>query len=72
MNNNDLKSKYPELTREWHSTKNNDLKLNKISSSSPKKVWWKCSVCYFEWCTSITTRTRGNGCPKCSKSLIYS
>ena len=36
-----------------------------------KKVWWKCSVCGYEWKTAISARTRGIGCPACSNKTVW-
>ena len=35
-------SEYPELIKEWHSTKNGELKPEDFTGSSGKKVWWLC------------------------------
>ena len=37
---NDLQTKYPELAKQWHPTKNGKLKPTDILSGSGKKVWW--------------------------------
>ncbi len=39
---NDLKTKCPELAKEWHPIKNGDLTPSNISYKSGKKVWWLC------------------------------
>lgn len=63
----DLTTTHPDLCREWHSTRNQDLLPNNFSKSSMKKVWWKCSVCGYEWLSTIDHRTRGSGCPECAR-----
>ena len=63
---NDLKTKYPEIAKEWHPTKNGDLTPEKVTIGSTKKVWWICEHGH-EWQTTIYTRTRGSGCPICYK-----
>ena len=35
-------SEYPKLIKEWHPTKNGELKPDKITYGSKKKVWWSC------------------------------
>lgn len=63
---NSLLVVHPELESEWDYEKNL-IDPSKISFSSGKKVWWKCSVCKNEWFASIAHRAAGRGCPSCSK-----
>jgi len=57
----------PELAKEWHPTKNNDLTPNRVSYNTRMKVWWLCPKCGYEWKTSIVLRNNnGSGCPKCA------
>lgn len=74
---NDLVTINPELTEQWHPILNKDLKdkkgrdistPDKVAPNANQKVWWKCPVCRREWQTTISHRTRGNGCPQCSES----
>ena len=67
---NDLATTHPELAKEWHSTKNGDLKPIDVSAGSDKKVWWKCSKCGYEWKMSINNRKRGCGCSVCSNKRV--
>ena len=60
-----LAFKNPELTGEWHLTKNMDLKPSKVTPGSYRKVWWRCTRGH-EWGPSPSYRTRGTGCPYCS------
>lgn len=46
--NGSLKSKFPELAKEWHPTKNGDLNPEQVTSGSAKKVWWICDKGH-EW-----------------------
>ncbi len=55
-----------EIAKDWHPTKNNNLLPDDVSWGSGKKVWWKCQNCGYEWETTIYSRTKGKGCPKCS------
>jgi hypothetical protein len=41
---NCLANRYPEIAKEWHHAKNEDLKPENISYGSNNKVWWKCPV----------------------------
>jgi len=70
---NSLQARYPELTNEWHPTKNENLKPDQFSVSSGQQVWWICrkfnchQKCLHEWRTSINNRTGlSRGCPFCS------
>jgi len=62
---NDLATKCPELVKEWHPTKNGNLKPQDITVGSGRKVWWKCK-CGHEWETQVRTRVKGSGCPQCA------
>lgn len=64
---NDLATQMPELAQEWHPTKNESLKPSEVTVGSGKKVWWQCGICGYEWPAIIGNRSRGSGCPKCSK-----
>jgi DNA-directed RNA polymerase subunit RPC12/RpoP len=55
----------PQLAKQWHSTKNGDLRPDKLTPGSGKKVWWTCEKGH-EWRASILNRSRGSGCPYCA------
>ena len=59
---------YPDLAKEWHPTKNGDLSPFDIAPRSGVKVWWKCSVCGYEWEASAHHRSNGTGCPRCANT----
>jgi len=63
---NNLKVKFPKVAKEFHPTKNGDLKPEDFTSGSGKKVWWVCSKGH-EWDAEISGRTKGSGCPYCYK-----
>jgi hypothetical protein len=65
---NSLRALYPQLSQEWHPTKNGNLTPDNVVPGSSYKVWWRCSVDpAHEWQTIINNRTRlGSGCPKCN------
>lgn len=67
---NDLATCRPELTKEWHPTKNVDISPSEVSFGSSKIVWWKCSKCGYEWQATLKSRSKGNGCPFCSGRTI--
>ncbi|MGI1813943.1 zinc-ribbon domain-containing protein [Priestia sp. TGN 0903] len=62
---NSLMKKNPEISDQWHPSKNNSLTPEQVSVKSSKKVWWICKEGH-EWCTAVSERTRGYGCPFCS------
>ena len=66
---NDLATMCPEIAKEWHPTKNGDLKPTEILSNSNKKVWWICKKGH-EWKTIVSHRTRGGSCPVCSGKQV--
>lgn len=61
---NDLVTVNPNIAKEWHPTKNGDLKPTNYTSGSNKIVWWQCEKGH-EWKTSISHRTSGRRCPVC-------
>jgi len=68
---NSLLTHFPQIAKEWHPTKNGDMKPYDYAKFSHKKVWWQCKVNKeHEWEVSIASRTsKGTtGCPFCYKS----
>ena len=65
---NSLAALSPELSKEWHPTKNYDLTPYDVVNGSHKKVWWQCSKFKnHEWDAVIKSRSKsGNGCPHCT------
>lgn len=63
---NDLATTHPELAKEWHLTKNGDLKPEMVVVGSEKKVWWKCRKGH-EWSAAVYSRKCGTGCPMCAR-----
>ena len=66
---NDFESKYPNLARQWHPTKNENLTPDKITYGSKKKVWW-LGDCGHEWVAQINNRRYNPGCPICGSRII--
>ncbi len=69
MNKNRISVQFPELAREWHPTKNGDLRFSDMTSSSGRKVWWVCSEGH-EWEARIADRTSNHGCPYCAGKKV--
>jgi very-short-patch-repair endonuclease len=64
-----LSKVFPYLSREWHPTKNEDLKLNQFTEGSNINVWWICNKGH-SWKATINRRTSGSGCPYCSGKYV--
>ena len=55
------------IPKEWDYNKNTSVDFYSVSSKSIQSVWWKCSICGYEWKARIGNRTaNGSGCPACS------
>jgi len=67
---NDLSTLNPELAAEWDYSKNIESP-DCFTMGSNKVVWWKCSVCGYEWKNSINHRTHGEGCPSCGRTKAW-
>lgn len=59
----------PELAKEWHPTKNGDIRADQVHPGSHMKAWWyikdtKCDCLFFEWEADVHNRVYGNNpCP---------
>lgn len=62
---NDLETTHPELAKEWHPTKNGDLKPFQVLAGSARKVWWLCPAGH-EYRASLLHRGHGTNCPICN------
>ncbi len=62
---NDLATTHPQIVEEWDYEKNINLLPTEVTSSTTKKVWWKCKEGH-EWATYIRLRIIGHNCPVCS------
>ena len=62
-------SDIPNLLKEFHLTKNSDLKPINLSYESSKKVWWQCNNNNkHAWHACISDGTyKRSGCPICYK-----
>lgn len=68
---NRLSILFPDLVLEWNFNKNRKLIPSEIACSSNKKIWWKCSICGYEWIASPNSRTRiKSGCPACAGKVV--
>lgn len=66
---NDLLTLYPEISSEWHLSRNGSLQPEMVSSSSGRKVWWQCKEGH-EWEALISNRTKKESkCPYCAGKM---
>lgn len=64
---NDLVTTHPEIAKQWHPTKNGNLKPTDVVAGSGIKVWW-LGECGHEWEVRVISRVRfGSGCPTCAQ-----
>ena len=69
---NSLKTRFPELVKEWNYEKNYPIKPENIDYGSGFVAWWKCSVCSYEFQATVNARTcKGSGCPACCNLVLF-
>ena len=67
----DLKTRYPDLCREWDAEKNGRIMPNDIACHSPERYWWICHRGH-SYRASSTNKIRSlneansSGCPYCA------
>lgn len=67
---NDFESKFPDIAKEWHPTRNGDSKPTDFTYGSKYDAFWMGS-CGHEYQATINRRVSlGNGCPYCSGQKI--
>jgi len=62
---NCLQTKFSEVAKEWHPTKNGRLTPKDVLPGSHKKVWWLCKKGHAYW-AAISERTHDKGCSYCA------
>ena len=66
IKDNSLAAKHPEIAKQWHPTKNGNLKPSMFLCGSSYNAWWLCPVCGNEWQREINARVgQKTGCKKC-------
>lgn len=76
---NDLASVRPDLAKQWHLTKNGNLRPTEVAVNSRKKVWWifpyddpKTGKHFdFEWQARVYDRNKGYGCPYLNGQAVW-
>ncbi len=63
---------FPDIAKDWHPTKNGNVKPSDVTAKSNKKVWWKCPVADdHEWDTRVANRTANlSKCPCCTGQKV--
>ena len=71
---NCLAAHFPELSKEWHFSKNHNLTPHDVTPGSSKKVWWQCSKSKeHTWEAKVAARAKEHkGCPFCSGRRVSS
>jgi cytochrome c-type biogenesis protein CcmH/NrfF len=63
---NSLLTLNPELAKEWHPSKNDEITPKDVGIGSQKLIWWQCPKGHdHEWKTSVYARHNGSRCPIC-------
>jgi hypothetical protein len=63
---NDLETRYPALSLEWHPNLNGDVKPHQVSGGTPRKVWWLCGSGHSYAASVVQRASLKSGCPICS------
>ena len=68
---NDLETKAPAVSAQWHPTLNAPLTTQQVTYGSNRKVWWICPLGHV-WKATIASRTGKQqcGCPVCAGRTI--
>jgi hypothetical protein len=78
VSSNCLATTHPELSLEWHPTKNRNLSPFNVVAGSHRKVWWRCQtgVSDHDFQASIANRiygrVHGTNCPYCVGKKVAS
>jgi superfamily II DNA or RNA helicase len=69
---NSLATLRPDLSAEWHPTKNGTLTPATVLAGGVTQVWWKCANGPdHEWPATLNSRVRkGSGCPFCAGQRV--
>lgn len=68
---NDLETLFPEIAKEFHPTKNGDLKASDFLAHSEAVVWWLCPKGHtYDMMINSRTGTNASNCPICSGKRI--
>lgn len=67
---NDLATYYPKISKQWHPSKNGDLKPSEVLFGARKNIWWKCERGH-EWQAWLYSRDpKTDGCKACINKVV--
>jgi hypothetical protein len=66
---NDLKTRYPNITKSWHPTRNLPVTPENVVLGNNRKFWWTCDKGH-EWQATIGKRVAGKGCGVCANRTV--
>ena len=71
---NNLQHLYPDLSKEWHPTKNENKKPEHYTAGTHQKVWWQCPInpAHEHYSRIVNRASHGHGCPYCAGVLVCS
>ncbi len=64
-----VKARHPGLAAELHPSRNAGLDPATLGCESNRLVWWRCARGH-EWEARVFARSKGSGCPVCSRALV--
>lgn len=68
---NNLAVTHLDLAKEYLPPPKNTKPASEVIAGSPKKFWWKCSVCTHEWEATGNSRINmRSGCPACAGKAV--
>lgn len=71
LKENNLALKFPHIAKQWHPSKNGDLKPQDVQPMSHKRIWWQCDKDPSHvWQALLNLRTSQDlSCPLCPRQL---
>jgi glutaredoxin len=65
---NCLAALFPAVVKEWHPTRNGNLKATDVTAYASRLVWWLCGQCGHEWQAVVADRTANRrSCSLCAR-----
>lgn len=68
---NNLKTRFPYISKDWHPFKNGDLSPTDVLPNQPREIWWLCEIGH-EVKESLMDRTNSKGCRLCNLMMLAS
>lgn len=68
---NDLQTRFPELAKEWHPSKNTEQDPTKVLGGGSLRAWWRCHLGH-DWQVKISSRIFfQSACPFCANYRVW-